>query len=80
MKKKHDDAYLRGLKDGIAKGVHQSAVLFCTVLRDKWGWGHIRLSRINTQLNDKAEAVALGYASVKDMEKALNKESGVYFD
>ena len=80
MKKgKASEDYYAGFADGRAKGIHDCCVIFCSVLKDKWNCADDDLKKINRQIEDKAEAVGMGFVSVKDLEKALNKESGVYF-
>ena len=71
--------YCAGYAEGRAKGIHDACVIFCAVLKDKWNCSDEDLRKINGQIEDKAEAVGMGFVSVKDLEKALNKESGVYF-
>lgn len=80
QRQEYSEEYLQGLRDGIAKGVHQTCVITCFVLRDKWGWGHIRLQRINGQIVNAAEAVQGNYTTIRDMEKTLLKEGGIYFE
>lgn len=80
MKKtKASEDYYAGYVEGRSKGIHDCCVIFCTALRDKWDWSDEQLQTINKQIENLAEAVGMGYVAVKDMERTLLKESGVYF-
>ena len=46
------------------------------VMRDKWGFGPIRMKRLMDQLMDSYESFALGYVSIEDTLAALRDETG----
>ena len=71
--------YCAGYAEGRAKGIHDACVIFVSVLKDKHNFSDDALQLVNRQIEDKAEAVGMGFVAIKDLEKALNKESGVYF-
>ena len=69
-----------GYKAGLKDGIHQMMVITISVMRDKWGFGPTRLQRFNRQLEDKSEAVSLGFVTIKELEKTLRAEGGIYFE
>lgn len=51
--------------------------LFFTVMRDKFGYGKVRLTRIYNNLNELADSVNEGYCTVQELEEALKDEVGI---
>ena len=51
--------------------------IFFTVMRDKFGWGNIRLRRLWNEVNDKSDAIIKGYVSVQDMMDTLKEEADI---
>lgn len=52
------------------------AIMF-TVMRDKQGWGTVRLRRLWGQINDLADSVSKGYVSINDLMKVLDEDGYV---
>lgn len=51
--------------------------IFFSVMRDKFGWGNVRLKRLWNEVNDKSDAIAQGYISVNDLIETLKNEAGI---
>lgn len=49
------------------------------ILRDKFGFGRVRLERYLDRYSDMMEAHSEGYISLKDIEKVLEAEVGLKF-
>lgn len=47
------------------------------VLRDKWGFGKVRLERFIDQVIDMYEAFDEGYLTIDDIRQAIEEETGV---
>lgn len=52
------------------------AILF-TALRDKEGWGTVRLKRLWDRVNEISEGIIAGYVDVNDLITALRDEAGI---
>ena len=46
------------------------------VMRDKWGFGGIRMKRLMDQLLDCYESFAIGYVSIEDCLEVIKQETG----
>lgn len=40
------------------------------VLHDKWGWGDVRLTKLESQVNELYDAILDGYVNFDDIKKA----------
>lgn len=49
------------------------------ILRDKFGFGRVRLERYLDYLSDMMDAHSKGYISLKDIEEVLEAEVGLKF-
>lgn len=47
--------------------------LMFNCLRDKWGWGHVRMGRLWRQINDLSDSVNRGYVSIPDLMRELKE-------
>lgn len=47
------------------------------VLRDKWGFGKVRLERFIDQVIDMYEAFNEGYLTLDDIHKVIEEETGI---
>lgn len=52
------------------------AIMF-SALRDKEGWGKVRLARLWREVNYLSDSVARGYVSINDLMTALEEEAGI---
>ena len=46
------------------------------VMRDKWGFGGVRMKRLMDQLLDYYESFAIGYVSIEDCLGVIKEETG----
>lgn len=53
------------------------AIMF-TALRDKEGWGKVRLRRLWNEVEYLSESIRDGYVSAKDLMQALEDEAGIF--
>jgi len=54
-----------------------TTALVLTVLRDKFGFGPVRLKRVWGGVNDLADSVVKGYVTKADLERVLVEEAGI---
>lgn len=52
------------------------AIMF-SALRDKEGWGKVRLARLWREVNYLSDSVTRGYVSINDLMTALEEEAGI---
>lgn len=57
--------------------VDMYTIAMCTVLHDKFGFGHERLRRALTQINDMADSMTAGYVSVEDCRQMLVEDVNI---
>lgn len=55
------------------------AVMF-TVMRDKFGWGAVRLMRLWKEVVSMSESISAGYVKIDDLAKALSEEAGIVLE
>ena len=71
----------KAFKDGFIKGKDDSFDLMIAlpmiILRDKYGFGAVRLERFIEQMIDVFEAVYDGYVSFSDLLETLKDETGI---
>lgn len=51
--------------------------IFFTVMRDKFGWGNIRLKRLWDNINNVSDDIRQGYVKISDLMKTLKEEAGI---
>jgi predicted Zn-dependent protease len=69
-------SYEKGQKDA----VNGFALMLCSVLADKWGFGTIRIQRILDQIYYVADSVNKGYITLNDLEEQLYDEHKIRID
>lgn len=67
-------------KLAIDAAIDVSWAISLTVLRDKWGFGRIRLHRYWDQINRLSEEMAEGRVSVTDLMDTLREEAGIIIE
>lgn len=67
-------------KQAIDAAIDVSWAISLTVLRDKWGFGRIRLKRYWEQINKLSEEMAEGRVSVVDLMDTLREEAGIIIE
>lgn len=70
----------RARKQGQQEALRLAWLLFFTALRDKFGWGHIRLERLWHKIEDTSERITKGYVTFDDLEEELNKAGFILED
>lgn len=55
------------------------AVMF-SVMRDKFGWGPVRLMRLWQETIGMSESIREGYVKIDDLVKTLEEESGIVLE
>ena len=61
----------------IERIVHELNTATLMVLRDKFGFGTVRLKRLHDALLEIWDSVEKGYLSIKDMENTIFNETGL---
>ena len=61
----------------IARVAHDMNVAVLMALRDKFGFGKIRLMRFYKAIMELWDGIEHKYVSVEDMEKTLKEETGI---
>lgn len=69
-------SYDKGKKDG----VDGFAIMLCSVLADKWGFGRIRIQRIINQIQYVADSVNKGYITLDDLQEELYENHKLQID
>lgn len=64
----------RAKKQAFDSAVRTTWAILFTVMRDKQGWGYVRLRRLWGQIDDLADSIAKGRVSVEDLIKELKKD------
>ena len=57
--------------------VNSAFTIFLTVMRDKWGFGHKRLTSLYNQIVDLSETISEGYISIDKLKQILRDEMGI---
>lgn len=55
------------------------SVAVAMVLRDKYGFGEVRMKRIMKEITEQFEMITEGYVSLDDMKKVLLEEVKIKF-
>lgn len=54
-------------------------IVVASIVTDKYGYGKQKTEQLLKSIQDRAESVIKGYASIEDFEKVLNEEYDIYF-
>lgn len=65
---------IRAKKQAVSQAVNISWAIMFTCLRDKEGWGHVRLSRLWGHIQNLCDSVNRGYVSVDDLLRTLEED------
>lgn len=69
-------SYEKGKKDG----VDGFAIMLCSVLADKWGFGKIRIQRMINQIQYVADSINTGYITLDDLQEELLENHKIQID
>ena len=64
-------------REAQTQAINYAWAIFFSVLRDKEGFGKIRLSRVWSEVNELSDSIAKGYVNVKDLMRVLAEEANV---
>lgn len=67
----------RAKKDATGEAVSYAWAIMFTVLRDKFGYGPVRLNRIWDEVNKLSDSIIRGYVNVNDLIRTLKDEAGI---
>lgn len=72
------EADLRKAKrEATSEAVNYAWAIMFSVLRDKFGYGPVRLQRMWNEVNNLSESITKGYVKVKDLMQTLDQEAGI---
>lgn len=54
-------------------------IIVASIVTDKYGYGKQKTEQLLKSIQDRADSVIKGYASIEDFEKVLNEEYNIYF-
>lgn len=54
-------------------------IIVASIVTDKYGYGKQKTEQLLKSIQDRADTVLKGYASIEDFEKVLNEEYDIYF-
>ncbi len=60
--------------------INTAWAIFFTVMRDKEGYGKVRLRRVWDAVNELSDSVAQGYVTVNDLMRTLAEEDGIFME
>lgn len=67
-------------KQAQSEAVKYAWAIMFSVLRDKEGWGVVRLKRLWDEVEDLSDSIGKGYVSVRDLLETLEEEIGAVLD
>lgn len=75
----NDSRYKRIESDIYGKVCRFFAIVTASVLTDKLGLNAVKTGQVLKQIQDRADSINSGYASLEDFETVLNEEYGITF-
>lgn len=75
----NDSRYKRLESDIYARVCRFFAIVTASVLTDKLGLSGVKTGQVLEQIQDRADSINSGYASLEDFETVLNEEYGITF-
>ena len=75
----NDSRYKRLESDIYAKVCRFFAIVTASVLTDKLGLNGVKTGQVLEQIQDRADSINSGYASLEDFESVLKEEYGITF-
>lgn len=70
----------RAKREAIDQAIDVGWAISITVLRDKFGFGSVRIHRYWDELQKLSEEIAEGRVSVRDLMTAIKEESGIVLE
>ena len=75
----NDSRYKRLESDIYGKVCRFFAIVTASVLTDKLGFNGVKTGQVLEQIQDRADSINSGYASLEDFESVLKEEYGITF-
>ena len=75
----NDSRYKRLESEIYGKVCRFFAIVTASVLTDKLGLNGVKTGQVLEQIQDRADSINSGYASLEDFETVLNEEYGITF-
>lgn len=75
----NDSRYKRIESDIYTKVCRFFAIVTASVLTDKLGLNGVKTGQVLKQIQDRADSINSGYASLEDFEQILDEEYGITF-
>ena len=75
-----EDIKRRSYEKGKKDGVDCFAIMLCSVLADKWGFGKIRMQRMVNQVQYVADSINTGYITIDDLIEELYEKHNIQID
>ena len=75
----NDSRYKRLESDIYGKVCRFFAIVTASVLTDKLGLNGVKTGQVLEQIQDRADSINAGYASLDDFESVLKEEYGITF-
>ena len=75
----NDSRYKRLESDIYGKVCRFFAIVTASVLTDKLGLNGVKTGQVLGQIQDRADSINSGYASLEDFESVLKEEYGITF-
>ena len=75
----NDSRYKRLESEIYGKVCRFFAIVTASVLTDKLGLSGVKAGQVLEQIQDRADSINSGYASLEDFESVLNEEYGITF-
>lgn len=67
-------------KQAQSEAVKYAWAIMFSVMRDKEGWGVVRLKRLWDEVEDLSDSIGKGYVSVQDLLETLEEEIGAVLE
>lgn len=67
-------------KQAQSEAVKYAWAIMFSVMRDKEGWGIVRLKRLWDEVEDLSDSIGKGYVSVQDLLETLEEEIGAVLE
>lgn len=61
------------------EAVNWAYIIMFTAMRDKHGYGIVRLNRLYNDINYIADSISKGYVKLQDLKKELEDKMGIKF-
>lgn len=67
-------------REAVSQSVTYAWAIMFTALRDKFGWGGVRLRRLWDAVNSLSDGIGQGYIDTEDLVETLRDEAGIILE